>query len=354
MKKVCIITTSFGKGGAERSAAILSQMLSNLEYEVHILMTKDDIDYEFSGTLFNLQKEWGTNITVFKKIKVLRSYFKKYNFDYIIDNRTRPGFFKELILYNYVFKAKNKISIVHSFFLKNYFPNNRFLAKLLYKNTILIGVSQEIEKAILKKYALKRVTHIYNSIDESDVSISSEEIKFTESFVLWYGRIEESVKNLTLLLKAYKESTLPQKNIKLYVVGQGSDTNILKANINKLQLGNLVNYFPFLKNPFPYVKSAKFTVLTSYHEGFPRVLIESLVCGTPVISVNCKSGPKEIVKHEYNGLLVENHNPLALANAFNDFIANKTLYDKCKKNAISSISKFSKENISREWKKILK
>ena len=106
MKKICIVTSSLGKGGAERFSGMLSQMLSKLQFKVYIILTKNDVDYEFSGKLFNLELEHGSNISNIKKLKILRSYFKAHDFDAIIDNRTRPSFLKEYVLYNYVFRQK--------------------------------------------------------------------------------------------------------------------------------------------------------------------------------------------------------------------------------------------------------
>ncbi|KJD32088.1 hypothetical protein PK35_11665 [Tamlana nanhaiensis] len=355
MKKICIVATSLGKGGAERSSAILSQMLTGLSYDVHIMITKNDIDYKYAGTLFNLEKELGVKFTSFDKFKTLRQYFKRNKFDVIIDNRTRPSFFKEFFLYNFVFKAKKRIAVVRSYGLQKYFPQNKVLAKLLYKKPIeLVAVSKEIEKSIKKNYGLKNVKQIYNAIDVNLLDVRlNKEVKTPSNFILWYGRIEESVKNFTLLLNAYKKSTLPDKNINLLIIGFGNDVHILKGLINNLKVNNKVKYAPFLRNPFPYVKNAVFTALTSYHEGFPRVLIESLTCGTPVISVDCKSGPSEIVKHKHNGLLVENHNPEALAKAFNSFVIDKQLYKTCKNNSRKSVEKFAVEKIAKDWKRLI-
>ncbi|GAA3639331.1 glycosyltransferase [Flavivirga jejuensis] len=356
MKKICIITTSLGKGGAERFSALLSQMLSELEYEVHIMMTKNDIDYAFFGEMFNLQQEFGDNISDFKKIKVLRSYFKKHAFDVIIDNRTRNKFLKEFILYHYVFKAKKMISIVHSYYLLNYLPRSKFLAKLLYKNkTKIITVSKEIQETVISSYGFKDCGHIYNPVDVEKIDKgASQEVAISGDFILSYGRIDEPVKNFTLLLKAYKKSFLHQKGIKLYVIGGGKDVIFLKEKIRELALEDHVDYIPFVNNPFPYVKKALFTVLTSRHEGFPMVLLEALACQTPVISVNCKSGPKEIIQHGANGLIVENYNAEALANALNTLVDDKSLYTKCKANAKNSIDKFSIEKITKEWENLLR
>jgi glycosyltransferase involved in cell wall biosynthesis len=55
---------------------------------------------------------------------------------------------------------------------------------------------------------------------------------------------------------------------------------------------------PFNSNPFDIVQNARFTVLTSHYEGFPMSMVESLALGTPVVTVDCNSGPREIVIDE--------------------------------------------------------
>ncbi|MCF7560422.1 glycosyltransferase [Sabulilitoribacter multivorans] len=354
-KKICLITTSLANGGAQRFCASLSKVLDRLGHEVHIVTTKDFVDYEFSGSLFNLEQTLEGSNSTLKKIKILKKYFRLHDFDYIIDNRTRSQFLKEFFLYRYIFKAKKIISIVHSHYLKNYLPKSVFLAKLIYNNNYkIVAVSNAILNTVINKYKFKNCVQIYNPIDLSRIQRNvNEAIEVKENYILFYGRIEESVKNLTLLLNAYKKSVLWQNNIKLKIVGDGKDTFLLKEKISEFQLENDVILTSYIKNPFPFVKKALFTTLTSRHEGFPMVLIESLACETPVISVDCKSGPKEIIKHENNGLLVENHNPEALAKAFDSFVLDKELYHNCKKNAKSSINKFSIENISKEWEKLL-
>lgn len=355
MERICIVTTSLGAGGAERFSALLSRILSNLNYEVHILSTKNLIEYEYSGNLFILEENLKRVPSNFQKFKILRKYFQDYSFDIIIDNRPRSFFIKEYILYRYVFKANKLISIVHSYYLLTYLPQSKFLANLIYRNNFkILAVSKEIEKAIISKYEFNNCIQIYNPVDIVEIiNKSNEKIVIKDDFILFYGRIEDSVKNFELLFQAYKKSFLISRKIKMYIIGDGTDIFKIKKIAKDLQIIENIKFISFLKNPFPFVKKAKFCVLTSRYEGFPMVLIESLACSTPVISVNCKSGPKEIIKDKINGLLVENYSPDALAEAFNIFEMDEQLYAQCKTNAKSSVNAFSIERISEEWKTLL-
>ena len=142
--------------------------------------------------------------------------------------------------------------------------------------------------------------------------------------------------------------------IKLKILGDGPDKNWLMLKIKDLELVDLVEVLPFTPNVYTYLKNAKFLTLTSRYEGFPRVLIESLSTGTPVVSVNCESGPNEIVNHENNGLLVENFNIQKLSEAYNRFILEEDLYLHCKQNAKKSIDHLSADTIAKQWTKYLK
>ena len=56
-------------------------------------------------------------------------------------------------------------------------------------------------------------------------------------------------------------------------------------------------------------------ILASDAEGLPRVLIEALLLHTPVISVDCPSGPREILTQELADFLVAPENETGLADA---------------------------------------
>ena len=82
-------------------------------------------------------------------------------------------------------------------------------------------------------------------------------------------------------------------------------------------------------------------------------IIESLSIEIPVISVDCPSGPKEIIIDKMNGLLVEMNNKVALSNAFITFAFDEVVYQNCKSNAKKSIEHLSIEKISKQWEKLI-
>ena len=354
--KICIVTISLSKGGAERSTALLSKMLHSSGFEVHLVTLNDAIDYPFAGNLINLGLNKPKKDSIFSRFlrfKKFRSIIKNENFDFIIDNRNRQFALKELFYLNYIYKGANIIYVVRSFNLSQYFPENNFVRKkMIHDSKGIVGVSKAIADTINKNYNTEKAINIYNPKEEFNVS--KEEVINKEEYILYLGRIEEAVKNLTLLLTAYKNSVLPEYTIKLKILGDGPDKNWLMLKIKDLELVDLVEVLPFTPNVYTYLKNARFLTLTSRYEGFPRVLIESLSAGTPVISVDCESGPNEIIKHEDNGLLIENFDVSKLSKAYNRFVLEEELYLHCKQNAEKSIEHLKIENIATQWTNYLK
>ena len=71
----------------------------------------------------------------------------------------------------------------------------------------------------------------------------------------------------------------------------------------------------FVANPYAYIAKASCFVLSSAWEGLPTALIEAMACGTPVVSTDCKSGPRIILEGGRHGRLVPPGDHLALAEA---------------------------------------
>ncbi|QXP59910.1 glycosyltransferase [Olleya sp. HaHaR_3_96] len=354
-KKICIVASSLGKGGAERASAFLSRMLDGLGYEVYIVTILPDVEYKYSGELLNLGDLKQSHSRLSRLIK-FKLFLRQHKFDYIIDNRSRVQAYREFIITKLIYNSPT-IYVIHNFKTSKVFTKYTWLNKYLYKNEIMIAVSKEAANKFKNKFNLKSIQTIYNAFafDEIKKQSLAEKNKLIErdNYIIYYGRLDDYHKNLKLLLQSFKESKLPENNYSLMLLGDGKDLMSIKKYVNQIKLRERVVFKTFEKNPFPFVKHARFMVLSSRFEGFPMVIPEALSIGIPVVSVNCKSGPSEIIKHEYNGLLVENNNVEALANAMNRFIFEEGLYQKCKQNAEKSTVHLSMDIIAKEWSKLL-
>lgn len=350
--KIAIVSASLGIGGAERFASLLSFMLHDLGYEVHHIIILDVVNYDFKGTLTNLGKLFGHEkgiIRAVKKGKYIANYLYKNDIQVIIDNRSRPKLLREIFV-KWIYGKRKMYFMIHSSNLNLYFSK---YANYLYKNaTKLVCVSKDIENKIQLKFSFKNTTVIYNPIVFSEV-IASKPGEVPDNYILFFGRLEDKIKNFSLLLNAFHLSKIYQTGMRLLIIGDGSGKDFIQDKIATLQLENFVKILPFKKNIIDYVQHAKFTILTSNFEGFPMSIIESLASGVPVISVDCETGPREIIQNQYNGLLVPNYDEKALADAISTMTLDLNLYNICKNNAQKSVEHLGLKIISQQWKQLL-
>lgn len=352
--RVCLVSISLGKGGAERSTALLSTMLTQVGFRVTTIILTNRIDYTYSGELFNLgllkkdpDKPWA-RLMRFRK---LRQFLKQKDFDIIIDNRAKPSWKKEIFYLKYIYCGQKLMYVARSFKKENYLSDKDWMTHRMIKRTkSIVSVSKEIADTMNKRYDTTRFHAIYNPIEDLPIQ-KPEAWNLQQPYILFLGRMDAEVKNLPLLLDAYSQSELPDFNVNLVMLGEGDGVAYVKKRVQELGISDKVKHFPYT----PYVgwvlKNAKFLVLSSRYEGFPRVLIEALSVGTPVVSVDCQSGPKEVIQQEKNGLLVPNHDAKALAEAISRMYTEEKLYNQCKSFAKESVQHLQMETIAEQWKK---
>lgn len=353
--KIAIVSASLGVGGAERFAGLLSFMLHDLGYEVHSIIILDYVEYDYKGRLVNLGQLFANEKGFFravKKGKYIAKYLAENDIQIVVDNRSRPKIARELFT-KWIYGNRKVYYLFHSSNLEMYLTNSVFWAKYIFgKATKLVCVSNEIEEKLKIKYQFTNTKTIYNPIVFTE-KVTKKPTDIPEKYILFFGRLEEKIKNFSLLLNAFFKSKVYENGTKLLIIGDGADKNFILTKIAASQLKNQVQVLPFQKNITPYIQHAKCTILTSYFEGFPMAIIESLAVRTPVISVDCETGPKEIIQNNFNGLLVENHNDKALAEAIKIMAEDEKLYQTCKNNAQKSVEHLSLTTIAKQWQQLL-
>lgn len=181
----------------------------------------------------------------------------------------------------------------------------------------VISVSQGVKNALVTHADLnpKDVSVIYNPFDAEFIRERAriESPKFSSEYFVHVGTFEHR-KRHDRLLRAYSKS---QVTTPLFIIGKGrpEEEKAVLRLISELDLKNKVTLLGYHENPFPFIAKAKALLLTSDQEGLPTVLIEALLLHTPVISVDCPSGPYEILTQELTDFLIPLRDEDALAAA---------------------------------------
>ena len=120
---------------------------------------------------------------------------------------------------------------------------------------------------------------------------------------------------------------------RLIILGDGPLRTETAALVERLGLGDRVRLPGFRTDPFPFMEAADLFVLSSVWEGFGMVLIEALACGTPVVSTDCPSGPREVLADGAYGILTPPGDVEALAEAIDRALGQPADPDRLKRRA---------------------
>jgi len=355
--KICLIGNSLSFGGADKIHAVLSNYFASQGFEIHNIIFIDAVTYDFSGALLNLGKTYkkGGILEVLNRFRMIFKYLKQHDFDFIIDFRTHRKPLRELILSRMMSRYRY-IPTVHSFNTEWYLTPNRFVSKAIFAKAYkIVSVATEIEKKLRTQYGYTNTMTIANPLELLKIdALSDENSDIQFEYILAAGRMEaDDHKQFRKLIGAYADSDLPQNGIKLLFLGDGPLRTALEKSAADNNLADMIVFKGFVPNPYPYLKKARFTVLTSKFEGLPNIIAESLASGTPVVSFDCQSGPSDLIRHRENGLLVPDQDWKAFVASIQEMSRNEALRQYCASNARSGVERMDVSQIGQIWKKLL-
>lgn len=323
--KIALFILDLGPGGAQGVFVNLVNYLYKQHYDIEVVVQKTD------GAVYLSEIDAGIPITSLHNVSTKKAIGPIANFLSVCRPDLVLAFAPELAInlliakmltrqhFKIIGRCMNTISqeYQHAAFFRKHITST--IMRLLYhKIDHAVAQSEGMKDDLVKNWGFKdkQVTVINNAMQPAYEEESLREVSRTrENTLLFVGRLEEQ-KGLPLLLRAFAQ--MQRKDVTLKIVGNGSLKTDLQKQAQALSIADRVVFIEHSRQIMPFYQHAHATVLSSYFEGFPNVLIESIACGTPVVSFDLPSGPSEIIQQNINGLLVPYLDVPALAKAMDD------------------------------------
>lgn len=364
-KRLLIIVPTLCMGGQERIAVNTVDLLRN-DYDITLaVFDSRDAFYTANCEMIDLNIPATSNVVsrilhAILRAKALRKLKKAYQIDISFSlgqtanlaNVLSAGHGKTVcVLHHYDQVSKNPIDM------------------LIYRKSDRIGTCAAVIADTLcllhpqyasKVFALPNPYDIEGMIAQGAESVS--DYSFSPHTIIFHARLDLQ-KNHSRLIRAFSLVKETYSDAKLLIVGDGPLKNKLEKLVARYHLQDSVTFLGMRKNPFAYLNRSTLYVLPSYSEGFPNSLIEGM-CFLPVVAVDCKSGPREILSDgprdavcsgveiaDY-GILVkpaadrEWHDEITeddrlLAEGIRTLLGSDTLYGTLKKKARDRVESFS-------------
>lgn len=166
--------------------------------------------------------------------------------------------------------------------------------------------------------------------------------------LLAVGRLDP-VKNFGGLLAVFARLARRHPDWDLVILGEGPERAALHEARAALGLEGRVVMPGIAGNVAQWHARCDLYVLASHSEGFPNALAEALCHGMPVVSVDCDTGPRDIVRHGIDGLLVAPGDPDALEGALDALMADIALRRQFAAQAAAARQRFGIERVAGLW-----
>lgn len=359
------------KGGAERVISLLLKELENEQnIKVHFIMMEDGIEYDLPRSISPIILSSSKKSGLQKLIELpfvawkLKKYIKENSIDTVMSFLYRPNYVNILAK---IFGSSHR-SIINIRSTTSRYKDEGILGKvnlflintLFNKADLILSNSKGVDEDLKSLMSITTNTKIiYNPVDIEYINSKKDicedvdfEFKKNKKYIISVGRLIPLKRNIDLI-KAFFELQKNDYSLELIFLGDGVLKEELKVECIKLGINEKIHFLGNVKNPFYYLNRSDLFVLNSEIEGFPNVLVEAMACGLPVISSDCKSGPREILEEEKYGLLYPVGDVDTLIEKMKTYLYEDIYKENIKNENLRRIEDFNIDKIMNEFKSLL-
>lgn len=356
MKKICFITYDISLGGGlERVNATLASALAG-DYEVWIasLVTGGESQYPLDSGI-HLRYFHGEGLRLRQAFVRLHTPLKRFIREMGFDLVVLQGFYPSLIASPLRFFTGAKYVFCDHGALANEWDHPastimRRIGSTFCHKTVVLTMRNLKDYNRFFLVPKRKLRCIPNWIDST--LPHSTEYRTESKRILAAGRFAEE-KQFDVLLRAFHRVVQKHPDWSLDLYGDGELRKQLQELVSQLHLQENVRLPGMCSDLLCRYGDYAMYVLSSYREGLPLVLLEAKLNRLPIVGFDVVTGPREIVRHEVDGLLVPPREEAALAGAICRLIEDPELRMKMSQRSQENISKFDKNTILSQWKQLI-
>lgn len=166
--------------------------------------------------------------------------------------------------------------------------------------------------------------------------------------LLAVGRLAEQ-KHFGHLIEVFGALAPDYPEWQLVILGDGHLRTAIESQVKEQGLLDRVLLPGLAGNMADWYERADLYVMSSLFEGFPNTLAEAMAHGLPVISYDCDTGPRDLIRQDIDGLLVPPGSTDGLKAALARLMSDEAMRARFAKRAIEARERFSMQRISGMW-----
>jgi len=215
----------------------------------------------------------------------------------------------------------------------NSFPWNYIISKMVLTMEHLIymmadriiSFGEDLSEWDLQKYKCKVTVARRHFVDIEKFGVRNG--IYSRGIIIGYvGRLSKE-KGIMNMLEAIPQILEKQGDIEFLIAGDGPLKAAVIEYINCKGLGKKIHLLNWLQHDYlpEYLNQMRLLVIPSYTEGFPKVAVEAMACGTPILAAPV-GGLPDVITHEKTGFLLKSNSPLCIATGIAEVLAFKDLH----------------------------